>query len=107
MRLKRSMLSLSLVLGISLSAPGQHSTPAASLLRKGLVVENVSKNSIAQHLGIHPGDLLLSWERAGVTGEFDSPFDLASVFLDQAPRGPITISAVRGRERLKWILGSD
>jgi CHAT domain-containing protein/Tfp pilus assembly protein PilF len=107
MRLNRSMLSLFLVLGISLSAPGQHSIPAASLLKKGLVVESVSKNSIAQRLRIHPGDLLLSWDRAGITAEFDSPFDLASVFLDQAPRGPITISAVRGRERLKWILGSD
>jgi CHAT domain-containing protein/Tfp pilus assembly protein PilF len=110
MRLNRSILSLFLVLGMALAAHGQDSTSAraaASLLRKGMVVESVSKNSVAQRLGIHQGDLLLRWRRAGIIGEFDSPFDLALVFLEQAPRGPLTISAVRGREPLKWILGSD
>src|ERR1041385_8240341 len=110
MRLYRSMISLFLGLGISLFAHGQSSTSAstrAPLLREGLVVESVSKNSLAQRLGVHPVDLLLGWERAGATGEFESPFDLAYVFLEQAPRGPLAISAVRGHEHLKWMFGSD
>jgi CHAT domain-containing protein/Tfp pilus assembly protein PilF len=110
MYLNRSVIFLFLVQGIGLFACAQRSPSAAvasPLLREGLVVENVSKNSVAQRAGIRPGDLLRSWERARSTGEFDSPYDLAYIFLEQAPRGPLTLSAVRGHERLKWTLGSD
>lgn len=110
MRLDRPMFCLFLVLGTALSVHGQHSTSATatmSQLRKGLVVESVSANSIAQRQGIYPGDILLSWERGGATGEFESPFDLAFIFLEQAPRGSVKIAGVRGSRRLKWIFGSD
>jgi CHAT domain-containing protein/Tfp pilus assembly protein PilF len=99
-----------LVVGTALFVYGQHSTPTTattSQLRRGLVVESVSRNSTAQRQGIHPGDVLLGWERGGTTGAFESPFDLTFVFLEQAPRGPITIAGSRGSERLKWTLGSD
>ena len=110
MRLNRSMVSVFLVLGIALFAHGQYSTATRATTsppRKGLVVESVSNHSIAQRQGIHPGDLLLGWKRAGRTGEFESPFDLAFIFLEEAPRGPITITGIRGPHHLKWVLGSD
>jgi CHAT domain-containing protein/tetratricopeptide (TPR) repeat protein len=109
-RLNRSTLLWLLLLGVGVFAHSQQLTAAktaASLLRKGLVIESVSKSSMGERLGIHSGDVLLSWDRVGNKREFESPFDLAYVFLEQAPRGPITITAARGHERLKWILGSD
>jgi CHAT domain-containing protein/Tfp pilus assembly protein PilF len=56
---------------------------------------------------VRPGDILLNWRRADAKGEFESPFDLAYIYLEQAPRGPITITALRGRERLQWLFRSD
>jgi hypothetical protein len=76
-------------------------------LKKGLIVEQVITNSQAQRGGVHPGDVLLGWKRGSVYGDFQSPFDLAYIFLEQAPRGLITITAFRGGNPLQWQFGSD
>jgi len=80
---------------------------SGSGLQKGLVVEQVSKNTQAQKAGVRPGDILLNWKRADAKGEFESPFDLAYIFLEQAPRGQVTIRALRGKERREWVFSSD
>jgi len=72
-----------------------------------LVVEEVTKNSQAERAGVRSGDILLSWKRAGVQEEFGSPFDLATVFFEQASKGPIVISGIRAREQRKWRLSAD
>ena len=106
----RSITSVCVVLLIALSARGEN--PSSALeprfqLQKGLVVEQVAQNTPAQKAGVHPGDILLSWKRASAHGEFESPFDLAYVFLEQAPRGPIKVAALRGGRRIEWLFRSD
>jgi CHAT domain-containing protein/Tfp pilus assembly protein PilF len=109
MKYFRSITWVCVALQIALSAHGQSPTALAhwTHLKKGLVVEQVAKSTIAQRAGVHPGDILLSWESAGAKGEFESPFDLAYIFLDRAPRGPIRIRALRGNERHDWLFRSD
>jgi CHAT domain-containing protein/Tfp pilus assembly protein PilF len=94
---------------VSLYVHAQDSTLLASLpaLKKGLIIEQVTTNSQARRAGVRPGDLLLSWKRGSLHGDFQSPFDLAHVFLEQAPRSPITVIALRGGKPLEWRLGSD
>jgi CHAT domain-containing protein/Tfp pilus assembly protein PilF len=110
MKFFRSITSFCVVLQIGLCAHGQSSTPTTNLgshLQKGLVVEQVSKNTQAQRAGVRPGDILLSWKRADEHGELESPFDLAHIFLEQASRGPVIVSAVRGGQRREWLFRSD
>ena len=94
---------------VSLYVHAQNPTPRARLpaLKKGLIIEQVTTNSQAQRAGVRIGDLLLGWKRGSLHGDFQSPFDLAYVFLEQAPRGPITVIALRGGKPLGWQLGSD
>ena len=39
--------------------------------------------------------------------KFESPFDLLYVFFEQASKGPVVISGVRGRNHLSWRLNAD
>jgi CHAT domain-containing protein/Tfp pilus assembly protein PilF len=95
-------------LAVSLCVHAQKATPAAPFhLGKGLIVDQVITNSQAQLAGMHPGDLVIGWKRGGLHGDFQSPFDLAYIFLEQAPRGPITITALRGGIPLQWRFSSD
>jgi CHAT domain-containing protein/Tfp pilus assembly protein PilF len=72
----------------------------------GIVVEAVDEGGAGQKAGLRPGDVLIAWERAaeppanatGARGELRSPFDLTEVEIEQAPRGPLTLSGVRAGE---------
>jgi CHAT domain-containing protein/Tfp pilus assembly protein PilF len=95
-------------LALSLCVHAQNATLAAPFhLGKGLIVDQVITNSQAQRAGMHPGDLVIGWKRGGIHGDFQSPFDLAYIFLEQARRGPITITALRGGSPLQWRFSSD
>lgn len=110
MVLSRSITVLCLALAIPLCSHGQSATAEATSsfqLRRGLVVEEVSKDSQAEIAGVHTGDILLSWSRAGVQGEFGSPFDLVYAFFEQASKGSVVISGFRGRSQRKWRLNAD
>jgi len=110
MMLSRSIPTLCVVLAIPLWSNGQSATVEATSsfqLRRGLVVEDVSKNSQAEKAGVRTGDILLSWSRAGIEGQFGSPFDLVYAFFEQASKGPVVISGVRGRAQRKWRLNAD
>ena len=68
-----------------------------------MVVEEVGKDSAGEKAGIRPGDVVLSWVRAAAPpanpeearGEIGSPFDLAEIEMEQAPRGEVRLSGTR------------
>lgn len=82
------------------------STPAL----RGLVVEELRRGSTADLAGLKPGDLLTAWERRtspeerSVSGGLGSPFDLVEVFLEQVPRGDVTLFGQREGAARQWIL---
>jgi CHAT domain-containing protein/Flp pilus assembly protein TadD len=107
MKFVRSINLSCLVLSLCVQAQNPPPLELFITLKKGLIVEQVMTNSQAQRAGVRPGDVLLGWKRDSLRGDFQSPFDLAYIFLEQAPRGPITITAFRGAKPLQWQFGSD
>ena len=85
---------------------GSQDTTAA----QGVLVEDVGRNSAGEAAGIRPGDVLLSWTRAAIPslsvpeakGDLRSPFDLAEVELEEAPRGTVTLAGIRERISKKF-----
>jgi CHAT domain-containing protein/Tfp pilus assembly protein PilF len=76
------------------------------------VVEEVAKGSAAEQAGLRAGDLILTWRREAnppanpkpASGEIRSPFDLAEVEVEQAPRGPVTLTGRRGSKTVEWLM---
>jgi len=73
-------------------------------LKRGVVVESVTKNAEAEKAGLQEGDILLTWTRGAVRGEIESPFDLSQAETEQAPRGAVSFEGLRGVEHLVWVL---
>src|SRR5215471_18937788 len=71
----------------------------------GVVVEGIVHNSQAERAGLREGDILLAWTRGDIRGTIESPFDLAEVEIEQAPRGAVTIAGNRRGEWNTWVLG--
>ncbi|MGA2435424.1 MAG: tetratricopeptide repeat protein, partial [Bryobacteraceae bacterium] len=80
---------------------------AAEVLKPGLVVESVVKNSEADKAGLKAGDILLSWERGDAKGEITSPFDLDWAAEEQAPRGAVTLEGLSSTAKSAWTMGPD
>src|SRR5205807_8414151 len=70
----------------------------------GVVVEKITKNLAADKAGVLESDTILSWTHNGLHGEVGSPFDLSTIEIDQAPRGTVTLSGLRGGELRSWTL---
>jgi CHAT domain-containing protein/tetratricopeptide (TPR) repeat protein len=76
---------------------------AAEPSEGGVVVESVVTGFAAQEAGLRPGDVVVGWERAAsppanpqpAGGDVRSPFDLAQVEREQAPRGELTLLGER------------
>src|SRR5690349_11580183 len=85
-------------------AAGEHDAPPSRL---ALVIEEVAKNSEGQKGGVKKGDIVRSWLRGEARGDFESPFDLSMVEVEQAPRGAVTLQGQRGEEERTWVLGQD
>jgi CHAT domain-containing protein/Tfp pilus assembly protein PilF len=73
----------------------------------GIVVERVREGFAAHQAGLRAGDILCSWERAAsaanpepAQGDFAGIHDVIFLELEQAPRGELRVSALRGDERL-------
>jgi CHAT domain-containing protein/tetratricopeptide (TPR) repeat protein len=70
----------------------------------GVIVETVVPGSAGDRAGVRPGDILTSWGRSaampanpsGARGVIRSPFDLAEIAVEQAPRGVVTLEGTRG-----------
>jgi CHAT domain-containing protein/Tfp pilus assembly protein PilF len=77
-----------------------------------VVVEEVARNAGGEKAGLKPGDLLLSWVRAPAPpanpeearGEIGSPFDLADIEMEQAPRGDLTLLGTRDGARFSVVV---
>src|SRR5215471_4944153 len=72
-----------------------------------IVVEEVTKNSEGEKSGIQAGDILRRWSRGDAGGELESPFDLPTVEMEQAPRGQVSLEGTRAGESKNWKLGQD
>ena len=109
----RGLFAVSIAL--SLAAMELIASQSSTVVPSGLVVEQVGEETADQKAGIKPGDILTSWVRMGgtsgssplVLGEFRSPFDLHAISVQQAPRGPITIRAIRDGRRMTFDLHPD
>lgn len=107
MKFSRSITWFFLTISLCVRAQSPTSSKPFKALKNGLIVEKVLTNSQAQRAGVRRGDLLLGWTLGNFKGDFQSPFDLAYIFQEQAPRGRITIIARRSGSPLKWRFGSD
>jgi CHAT domain-containing protein/tetratricopeptide (TPR) repeat protein len=76
-------------------------------LQTGVVIENIAKSSEAERAGLQQGDVIQGWNRGNVQGEIVSPFDLAGLEIEQAPRGVVSLVGLRGPEKQVWRLGQD
>jgi CHAT domain-containing protein/Tfp pilus assembly protein PilF len=74
--------------------------------RTGVIVEAVTKLSMAEKAGLQPGDMLTHWTVDRSRGAIDTPFDLDEVEIELAPRGPVVLHGRRGKNIRKWTIGS-
>jgi len=97
----------------SLSAVGQTAsatltgiTPCAGF-KPGVVVEAIAERSEGKRAGLAQGDVILAWVQGDQRGEIVSPFDLATVELEIAPRGTVTLQGTTGTRKQTWVVGPD
>ena len=76
-------------------------------LKPGVAVEAVGKNSEAEKAGLTEGDTILFWSQGDRHGGIASPFDLAAIEVEFAPRGDIALDGTRGAATQRWVLKSD
>lgn len=79
----------------------------ATAAPEGLTVVSVEPGSPGEATGVRAGDVLLRWSQGDASGELLSPFDLAEVELERAPRGPVRIEGRRGADALALDLFPD
>ena len=80
----------------------------------GLVVEYVQPATMAASVGFQPGDILLGWtfrprnliEGPSQAGTLDTPFDLASLYIEKAPRGELIFVGRRQGQAFSWMFRS-
>jgi len=71
----------------------------------GVIVEKVGRYSEAEKAEFQEGDSLLGWSSRYAQGEVASPFDVARIEIEQAPRGTVKLEGLRGGEKRTWVLG--
>ena len=80
-----------------------------------MVVDEVQPGYAAHDAGLKPGDTLVGWERAATppanpdpaAGTLLSPYDLAEVEREQAPRGTVTLVGARDGSPLRVAMPTD
>jgi len=96
-----------------LSAVEEPQPPDKTSVREvGIVVEEVTPESLGARAGLQAGDLLLSWCRTATPsdssclseGRFESPFDFEEMDLEQAPRGGVRIRGKHTAGETVWVL---
>jgi CHAT domain-containing protein/tetratricopeptide (TPR) repeat protein len=65
----------------------------------------VAKYSQAEEAGLMEGDVVVSWSRGDARGQVQSPFDIAAIEIEQAPRGTVTLAGFHDKESKVWSLG--
>jgi CHAT domain-containing protein/Tfp pilus assembly protein PilF len=83
--------------------------PGLNPLQLGIVLTDIGRGTALAKVGVHPGDLMLSWLRRSSfpsegcpeEGRFESPFDWRWFETEQAPRGTVVLRLIQdGKERL-------
>ena len=109
----RSGLIVAALLGM---APARGWTADASPTigpRSGVIVEEVAERSEGRRAGLRADDEIAGWKRSAppdataAEGAVESPFDLMTVEIEQAPRGPVTLVGRREGQDREWTLGED
>jgi CHAT domain-containing protein/Tfp pilus assembly protein PilF len=80
---------------------------SATALKPGIVIEKIAKYSEAEKAGLAEGDIILRWSRSDAKGQIQSPFDLITVEMEQAPLGAVALEGIRGSENKVWSVGQD
>jgi CHAT domain-containing protein/Tfp pilus assembly protein PilF len=78
--------------------------PAMAAADSGIVIEEARPGLMAAKAGLQPGDVVRRWTRGDAQGTLESPFELAWLEVEQAPRGPVTLEGFRGDETRTWTL---
>lgn len=79
-------------------------SPTPGEPEEGAVVEEITKGWAAHRAGLWPGDLILSWSRGdGTSGPIRSD-DLDHIYIEQRPRGVVTLQGIRDGASREWIL---
>jgi CHAT domain-containing protein/Tfp pilus assembly protein PilF len=86
------------------TASNDTSIATTERIQRGVVVEEVAKNSAAEKAGLQKGDVLLSWRRGEAAGDIESPFDVSNLAIEQGPRGMVSLKGARGTEESTWKL---
>src|SRR5262245_8027641 len=86
--------------------PSSQQSPTPNL-NPGIIIEKIVKHSEAKKAGVAEGDVLLRWSRGEASGEIQSPFDLVSIEIEQAPRGPVTLEGLHSKTKKVWTLGQS
>jgi len=81
-------------------------------LRPGAVVEQVGVGSASEHAGLQPNDVLYAWSRGATDpgnsreahGAIASPFDVDEAETEEAPRGLVTLTGMRGATAFSVIV---
>jgi CHAT domain-containing protein/Tfp pilus assembly protein PilF len=81
-----------------------HTPPS---LNRGLVVESVADGLEAETAGLKSGDVLLGWKTRLGSGRLESPFDMPSLWYEQASRVRVTLEGTRNGRKKAWVLGGD
>ena len=77
---------------------------------RGVVIEEVARESALEKAGVQAGDLILRWERLpsppanpeAAQGELTSYFDWLKLEVDQGPRGVVILRGWRGEAPLEF-----
>jgi len=103
------MTIIAFVLAIAMIFSYQFLEAAGS---KGVVVENVEKNSQSEKAGVQTGDVIFSWKRQTLPkvpchkakGKIRNVFEWIEMITEQTPRGPIQLKGKRLDKKMTWIV---
>ncbi len=88
-----------------IAAQAQHSENTG-LVRPGVVIEQLAKNSEAEKAGLREGDLLLVWNYEELEDQIKSPLALYDLEAAQKARGPVRLLGSRNGTQRQWTLGT-
>jgi CHAT domain-containing protein/tetratricopeptide (TPR) repeat protein len=92
------------LLGLASLLSGTTGCSRAAEPATGAVIVRCEPGRAGARSGLGPGDVAVGWQRADRRGPISSPFDLALVEQEEAPRGPVTLEVQHGRWRRRLAI---
>lgn len=74
---------------------------------KGVVVEEVNKNSEAEASGLVRGDILVRWSGGLLKGNISSPLGLFALQIEQGYKGALSFEGYHGARKRRWVFSLD